>query len=374
MKTSRILTFFIGSIIVLSAIVLLIFRNNLKGSSYDYNVKVTNWENLYEGNNIHFYYLNKDDPKLVDLKNKYDFEQVVNEGSNEIEKTIALIKWLNRRAEVKPSAMEAKKSVDEMLMGLQSNKVISLQDYNIILEEALSSVGIIARTGELRTSNNLKIKNNSSYSVLEVWSKVHGKWVMVDGTIESFMSREGIPLSAVELVKSSTDGITVENVKEASKYLKGISQYLYTYTIKIDNSRGEQYKSNSFIEFVKDKQYIQLETLKGYIQPTIFVMKDDVFNINPEIIYQNDNSDKIPNIIFAKRNIKDDTEDYVKFTVGAFINSYMVEDYYISINGKEYVPVKNYYDLSLPVGITSISISLDGKAPIRTVELEKYKK
>lgn len=374
MKTSRILTFFIGSIIVLSAIVLLIFRNNLKGSSYDYNVKVTNWENLYEGNNIHFYYLNKDDPKLIDLKNKYDFEQVVNEGSNEIEKTIALIKWLNRRAEVKPSAMEAKKSVDEMLMGLQSNKVISLQDYNIILEEALSSVGIIARTGELRTSNNLKIKNNSSYSVLEVWSKVHGKWVMVDGTIESFMSREGIPLSAVELVKSSTDGITVENVKEASKYLKGISQYLYTYTIKIDNSRGEQYKSNSFIEFVKDKQYIQLETLKGYIQPTIFVMKDDVFNINPEIVYQNDNSDKIPNIIFAKRNIKDDTEDYVKFTVGAFINSYMVEDYYISINGKEYVPVKNYYDLSLPVGITSISISLDGKAPIRTVELEKYKK
>ncbi|WP_017416677.1 hypothetical protein [Clostridium tunisiense] len=374
MKTSRILTFFIGSIIVLSGIVLLIFRNNLKGNSYDYNVKVTNWDNLYEGNNIHFYYLNKDDPKLIDLKNKYDFDQVVNGGSNEIEKTIALIKWLNTRAEVRPSAMEAKKSVDEMLMGLQSNKVISLQDYNIILEEALSSVGIIARTGELRASNNLKIKNNSSYSVLEVWSKVHGKWVMVDGTIESFMSREGIPLSAVELVKSNTDGIIVENGKEASKYLKGISQYLYTYTIKIDNSKGEQYKSNSSISFVKDKQYIQLETLEGYIQPTIFVVKDNVFNINPEIVYRNDDSDKIPNIIFAKRNIKDDTEDYVKFTVGAFINSYMVEDYYISINGKDYVPVKNYYDLSLPVGKTSISISLDGKAPIRTVELEKYKK
>ncbi len=89
MKTSRILTFFIGSIIVLSGIVLLIFRNNLKGNSYDYNVKVTNWDNLYEGNNIHFYYLNKDDPKLIDLKNKYDFDQVVNGGSNEIEKTIA---------------------------------------------------------------------------------------------------------------------------------------------------------------------------------------------------------------------------------------------------------------------------------------------
>ncbi|MPM87696.1 hypothetical protein SDC9_134796 [bioreactor metagenome] len=52
----------------------------------------------------------------------------------------------------------------------------------------------------------------------------------------------------------------------------------------------------------------------------------------------------------------------------------MLEDYYISINGQEYTTVKTYYDLSLPKGKTTVSISLDGKTTIRTIEIENMKK
>lgn len=373
MKTSRIASFLIGAVIVISGLVLLLFRNNLKNDSYDYNVKVTKWDNVYEGNNIHFYFMNKDNPNLVNLKNKYGFDDIAKEGENDLEKTLAIIKWLNRRAEVKPSAMESKKSVDEMLMGLESNKVISLQDYNNIIEEALTSVGIIVRVGEFRVSNNEKANDENSYSVLEVWSKAHGKWVMVDGTIESYLTKETIPLSAVEIIKADLNNVVLENVKDAKKYFKYISKFLNTYTIKINNNKVEQLKSNSYITFSKDSADIQIETLKGYIPPTIFVTKDNVFNLNPEIVYRNDESDKIPTIILAKRNVKDDTEDYIKFTVGAFINSYMVEDYYISINGQEYTTVKTYYDLSIPKGKTTVGISIDGKTTIRTIEVENMK-
>lgn len=374
MKTSRIASFIIGAVIVISGLVLLLFRNNLKNASYDYNVKVTKWDNVYEGNNIHFYFMNKDNPNLVNLKNKYGFDDIAKEGANDLEKTLAIIKWLNRRAEVKPSAMESKKSVDEMLMVLESNKVISLQDYNNIIEEALTSVGIIVRVGEFRVSNNEKANDENSYSVLEVWSKAHGKWVMVDGTIESYLTKDTIPLSAVEMIKADLNNVVLENVKDAKKYFKYISKFLNTYSIKINNNKAEQLKSNSYITFSKDSADIQIETLKGYIPPTIFVTEDNVFNLNPEIVYRNDESDKIPTIILAKRNVKDDTEDYTKFTVGAFINSYMVEDYYISINGQEYTPVKTYYDLSIPKGKTTVSISIDGKTTIRTIDLENMKK
>lgn len=374
MKTSRIVSFLIGAVIIISGIVLILFRNNLKNNSYDYNVKVTKWDNVYEGNNIHFYFMNKDNPNLVNLKNKYGFDDIAKEGANDLEKTLAIIKWLNRRAEVKPSAMESKKSVDEMLMGLESNKVISLQDYNNIIEEALTSVGIVVRVGEFRVSNNEKAKDESSYSVLEVWSKAHGKWVMVDGTVESYLTKETIPLSAVEIIKADLNDVVLENAKDTKKYFKYISKFLNTYTIKINNNKAEQLKSNSYITFIKNNVDIQIETLKGYISPTIFVTQDNVFNLNPEIIYRNDDSDKLPTIIVAKRNVKDDTEDYIKFTVGAFINSYMLEDYYISINGQEYTTVKTYYDLSLPKGKTTVSISLDGKTTIRTIELENMKK
>lgn len=373
MKTSRIVSFLIGAVIVISGIVLLLFRNNLKNDSYDYSVKVTKWDNVYEGNNIHFYFMNKDNPNLVNLKNKYGFDDIAKEGANDLEKTLAIIKWLNIRSEVKPSAMESKKSVDEMLMGLESNKVISLQDYNNIIEEALTSVGIIVRVGEFRVSNNEKANDENSYSVLEVWSKAHGKWVMVDGTIESYLTKETIPLSAVEMIKADLNNVVLENVKDAKKYFKYISKFLNTYTIKINNNKAEQLKSNSYITFSKDSADIQIETLKGYIPPTIFVTQDNVFNLNPEIVYRNDESDKIPTIILAKRNVKDDTEDYIKFTVGAFVNSYMVEDYYISINGQEYTSVKTYYDLSIPKGKTTVSISIDGKTTNRTIELENMK-
>ncbi|EQB89103.1 hypothetical protein J2Z44_003968 [Clostridium punense] len=373
MKTSRIVSFLIGAVIVISGIVLLLFRNNLKNDSYDYNVKVTKWDNVYEGNNIHFYFMNKDNPNLVNLKNKYGFDDIAKEGANDLEKTLAIIKWVNRRAEVKPSAMESKKSVDEMLMGLESNKVISLQDYNNIIEEALTSVGIIVRVGEFRVSNNEKANDENSYSVLEVWSKAHGKWVMVDGTIESYLTKDTIPLSAVEMIKADLNNVVLENAKDAKKYFKYISKFLNTYTIKINNNKAEQLKSNSYITFSKDSADIQIETLKGYIPPTIFVTQDNVFNLNPEIVYRNDESDKIPTIILAKRNVKDDTEDYIKFTVGAFVNSYMVEDYYISINGQEYTSVKTYYDLSIPKGKTTVSISIDGKTTIRAIELENMK-
>lgn len=374
MKTSRIISFLIGAVIVISGIVLLLFRNNLKNDSYDYNVKVTKWDNVYEGNNIHFYFMNKDNPNLVNLKNKYGFDDIAKEGANDLEKTLAIIKWLNRRAEVKPSAMESKKSVDEMLMGLESNKVISLQDYNNIIEEALTSVGIIVRVGEFRINNNEKANEENSYSVLEVWSKAHGKWVMVDGTVESYLTKETIPLSAVEMIKIDLNNVVLENVKDAKKYFKYISTFLNTYTIKINNNKTEQLKSNSYITFIKDSTDIQIETLKGYIPPTIFVTQDNVFNLNPEIVYRNDESDKIPTIILAKRNVKDDTEDYIKFTVGAFVNSYMMEDYFVSINGQEYTTVKTYYDLSIPKGKTTVSISIDGKTTIRTIELENMKK
>jgi len=48
----------------------------------------------------------------------------------------------------------------------------------------------------------------------------------------------------------------------------------------------------------------------------------------------------------------------------------MLDNYYLSINGGEYNQVRLYYDLSLPKGITTISLSLDGKNELRKVILE----
>lgn len=372
MKVSRVIGIFLGLAIIISAITLLVLRGNSRNNSFNYNVKVLEWNNVYQGKNIHFYF-NNSDPTYVNLKNLYGLEKVASNGQNDLEKSLAIVDWLNKRAKVNISAMESKKTTEQIISGLETNPILSQKDYNIVLEDLLNSIGVFCRQGYFETANNSKNNESNQYYVIEVWSKVHGKWVLLDGTLKDFIMMDNIPISAVELINSDLNKLTFNNTKDPKmqkKYFKNISQYLTTYSIKINNDKFDGTKSNSIITYVKDKKNIQLESAKGYSEPTIFCTDVEIFSYNPEMVYHNDESDKIPTIIAAKRNVKEDTEEYTKFTIGAFLNSVMLDNYYLSINGGEYNQVRLYYDLSLPKGITTISLSLDGKNELRKVILE----
>lgn len=372
MKVSRVIGIFLGLAIIISAITLLVLRGNSRNNSFNYNVKVLEWNNVYEGKNIHFYF-NNSDPTYVNLKNLYGLEKVASNGQNDLEKSLAIVDWLNKKANVNISAMESKKTTEQIISGLETNPILSQKDYNIVLEDLLNSIGVFCRQGYFETANNSKNNESNQYYVIEVWSKVHGKWVLLDGTLKDFIMMDNSPISAVELLNSDFNKLTFNNTKDPKmqkKYFKNISQYLTTYSIKINNDKFDGTKSNSIITYVKDKKNIQLESAKGYSEPTIFCTDVEIFSYNPEMVYHNDGSDKVPTIIAAKRNVKEDTEEYTKFTIGAFLNSVMLDNYYLSINGGEYNQVRLYYDLSLPKGITTISLSLDGKNELRKVILE----
>lgn len=373
MKVSRVIGIFLGLAIIISAITLLALRGNSKNSSFNYNVKVLEWNNVYEGNNIHFYF-NNSDPSYTNLKNLYGLEKVTSNAQNDMEKTLAVINWLNKRAKINISAMESKKTTEQIISGLETNPVLSQKDYYIVLEDLLTSVGVFCRQGYFEATNTSDDNKSNQYNVIEIWSRLHGKWILIDGTLKDYIMMDNIPISAVELMNSDFNKLTFNDVtdsKAQKKYFKNISQYLTAYSVKINNDKFDETKSNSIITYVKDKKNIQLESAKGYSQPTIFSIDEKLFQVNPEIVYHNDNSDKVPTIIVAKRNIKEDTEEYSKFTIGAFLNSVMVDNYYLSINGGAYNQVRLYYDLSLPKGSTTISLSLDGKNELRRVVLEK---
>lgn len=373
MKVSRVIGIFLGLAIIISAITLLALRGNSKNSSFNYNVKVLEWNNVYEGNNIHFYF-NNSDPSYTNLKNLYGLEKVTSNAQNDMEKTLAVINWLNKKAKINISAMESKKTTEQIISGLETNPVLSQKDYYIVLEDLLTSVGVFCRQGYFEATNTSNDNKSNQYNVIEIWSRLHGKWILIDGTLKDYIMMDNIPISAVELMNSDFNKLTFNDVtdsKAQKKYFKNISQYLTAYSVKINNDKFDETKSNSIITYVKDKKNIQLESAKGYSQPTIFCIDEKLFQVNPEIVYHNDNSDKAPTIIVAKRNIKEDTEEYSKFTIGAFLNSVMVDNYYLSINGGAYNQVRLYYDLSLPKGSTTISLSLDGKNELRRVVLEK---
>ncbi len=367
MKKSKVFSVLIGIIILVVAVYLFMNNRGEVSINEDLNVVVEKWENIYEGNNIHFYYIDSSKPEIKNLKNKYEFDRMTNKAEDEISKTMILSGWLNSRSKPKVSAMDSKKTAEEIILQLETNEVISQKDYNSVLEEALATIGIISRSGELRGEN--------VYGIIEIWSERYNKWVAIDGMNESYFTIDDVPLSAVELVECNISKVILPNgenkIKNKSKYFKELSKSIKAYTIKIDNSKYTDMKSNSNITYVKDIQFTQLETKEGYIQPTIFVNKSDVFELNPTVSYKNEETDTMPTLIFAKKNIKEDGDNYKKFSIGAFQNSIMIDEFYLSINDEPYIKVETYYDIALQGGNNVIKLSLDGKNAVRTVEIKK---
>jgi len=122
---------------------------------------------------------------------------------------------------------------------------------------------------------------------------------------------------------------------------------------------------------LKNKQLPIIETKEGFIQPTIFVNNTQVFMISPTLQYVNTGKEKTATLIFAKRDLKNDTNEVDNFTIGAFMNSYMLPNYFISVNGADYVKVETFYSLQMKKGINSIKLSQDGKTLSREVIIEK---
>lgn len=367
----------LGLLIIAISVGIFIIANKNKFGNYnfDYQVQVTNYNNLYEGNNIKFYYMDGENDYQQSLKSDYKINEVVKKAGNDIEKAFALIDWINEKAQFNISAMETGTNTKEILEKLTTTKSLSDDGYATILEETLSTVGTYVRKGALSTSNNVKPDPSQTYKVVEVWSKVHGKWVMIDGGNKCYMTLNDMPLSAVEVIQNGIENVNIVGLnseKDMKSYKKNMSKYFNSYTIAVDNnSKFRPAKSNSFVTFVKNVEDIQLENQNGFVSPTIFVNKPDLFILNPEIKSGNRKKDDIPTVVVSKKDKKEDVDGAVKFTVGAFKDSVMMKKYYISLNGGSYTLVNDYYDLSVLEGDTKIELSVDGKTPIREITFKR---
>jgi hypothetical protein len=356
--------------IITVAIVFFNFKARTDLTSKEAGLKVTKWDNFYSGDNIHFYYLSPQNESLSKLKTTYGLNKFVDNKVDQLDNSIKIMRFLNEKVKAQSTSMTSDKNALEIMELAFGGSKISDSDYTTIYEECLASIGINVRKGILRT-NDKKVKGKSYFSVCEIWSDKYKKWIMIDGVNGCYMTEKEIPLSAIEIVSKGIAKVEITLLKDSSKYIKKMSNYYESYTISVDNNKYGELKSNSKITYLKDEQLPRIETKEGFIEPTIFVRSPQVFKISPTIQYVNTNKEKMPTLIFAKRDLKNDTKGVANFTVGAFMNSYMLSDYFISINGSDYIKVDTFYDLQIKQGINTIKLSQDGKTLAREVIIEK---
>lgn len=369
MKKNNILYRIIIFAIITAAI--LLFNFKVKSDlSNDVGLKITKWNNFYSGNNIHFYYMNPQNENLSKIKTMYGLNKIIDNKADQLDNSIRIMKFINQKVNAQSTAMTSEKSALEIMKVAFDGNKISDSDYTTMYEECLASVGINVRRGVLRCIDK-KVKGKSYFNVCEIWSDKYNKWIMIDGVNGCYMIEKEIPLGAVEIINNGILKSQIVNFKDTSKYKKNMSSYFESYSISVDNNKYGELKSNSKITYLKKKYLPKIETKEGFIEPTIFVNDQKVFKTSPILPYVNKGAEKTPTLIFAKGDLKNDTKEVENFTVGVFMNSYMLSNYFISINGSDYIKVNTYYELKIINGINSIKLSLDGKTLTRVVVIEK---
>lgn len=334
-------------------------------------VEVTQWDNFYDGNNIHFYYEDENNASIKQLKDKYKLDDVVKDSKDEMDKALKLVFWMKNKIKFQKTSISTKEDSISILEQIKNEGILSDKEHAIIFSQAASSVGLYARRGELKIKDSAfaKTKEEYYYYLCEIWNDKLGKWVMIDPGTGAYMESQGTPLSVVEIIEKGIDNVKVKNVKDEAKYIKDMKKYFYCYTINIDNNIYQSKKSNSGITYIRPGERPEIKTVDKYIAPTIFVNKTDLFKKSPKIKYENDKSDKKATLIFSKDKFENDKNSKIAFIGAAFRNSSMIKDYYISINNAPWFKVGSSFQLELMPGENSIKLSLDGKTEERVVKI-----
>ena len=350
-------------IILVFIIFTLFFRNKFKDELY-----IEKWDNIYNDNNIEFFYSDKNDDKIKILKQTYNLESKVKEERDLVKKAIKVSEVLNEIISFDDIESSDKINGFDILNDKNGSKKASARDLGIIYRDFLASLGYTARLGEFKRSN-VSFNKEKSYYVVEFWSKEYNKWIMVDYIDRGYFDNGGFPCSSMELLDIDIRNLNYTGNSKRSDYIPMLKKVLYTYTISIDNTSTMK-KSNSYITYIKNKNDITLKFKGKYLPPTIFTENKDLMNKNPiENIIKDDEKAYI--VIMKKQEKSEEINEKEKsFIIAGFKNGKILDEYYISENNGEFINVSKYKDIVISEGNNNIKLSLNGTDVISSIEIK----
>lgn len=367
MKKSKKIVRLIVVILVICIGFIFIFK-----SKYSNDVTIKKWDNIYNESNIKFFYGEKDDEKIKILKDMYSIEEKLEGEKDKVKKAIKISEILNEIITFDDVPNTKGINGFDILKEKNGAKKASARDLGIIYRDFLESVGYTSRLGEFRRTD-AKLSKQSSYYIVEFWSKEANKWIMIDFIDRGYFDKEGFPCSALELLDGDIRNLNYTGKSDRSDYIPMLKKSLYTYTISIDNTTDMQ-KSNSYVTYIKNESDITFKFKGSYIVPTIFTQNKDLINKNP--IDTLVSSDEKAYLVLMKKQEKtslENEQENSSFVVGAFKDGKIMDEYYIKEKDSGFRKVKKYSDILLTKGDNLIELSIDGENVVSSIEID-YKK
>lgn len=140
-----------------------------------------------------------DNPKLHELRQRYQLDAVVAHGEDEFDRQVLLLDWVHHRFKKfgRPSA-EARGAL-EILRALDEGHAFFCSQFAHLFVSAAASLGWVDRELALRRHQDPPDGGSSEHSTTEIWSNQYRKWIMMDPTAKMYLEKDGVPLNAYEI-------------------------------------------------------------------------------------------------------------------------------------------------------------------------------
>ena len=338
--------------------------------------EVVKWENIYNESNLDFFYENNNEVLIESLDKTYSITELVKDENDRHELVLKLVRKVREIIEVDDVQDSNQHSAYGILTERGESRKVSQRDMAIVVRDFIISQGIPCRVGEFRSGTE-KIDKQTNYYIVEYWSDVYKKWIMIDFLDVGYFANKKIPCSAIEVLEYKIEDFSYIGNSEKKKYLNHINKSLESYTIAIDNTIARR-KSNSYLTYLyKNQSSLSVEFKNKFIEPTIFTQNKALFNKAPEntqigkdekaYIILMKKYESLPSDSSQEENSIEIPND--KLTIGAFKDGKIMDSYYIRLNDGEYEGVEKYKEYNFIKGLNKIELSLDGINTIASVEI-----
>lgn len=342
-------------------------------------VKISEWNNFYNENNIVFFYEEFPNEKIDLLNSTYKIKDKVQDSETELDKVIKTLDIVRSKIKVESSENTGlNNGYDILSRKTQSNKA-SFKDMAIVSRDFINSLGITSRIGVFRKGQT-KYHSDIEYYVLEYWSTEYNKWIMVDVKYGGYFEDGDKKLSAVEVINSDMNKISYIGEASQLDYKNNISKYFDSYSVAIENS-SEKNRSNCNVTYIKDDSAVEYKIKKKFAPPTVFTKETKLFEKSPfdKLV----GSDEKAYILVCgaisnnedeaeqKKQVKDKDLKENSVFIAAFKDDKVLKSFYLNVNGQGYEKIDENKEIELKKGNNTIELSLDGQNTMTSVTIEK---
>ena len=167
-----------------------------------------------------------DDPRLQQLREKYDLDQIAGEGTD-VSRIINLMKWVHSQSKhaVNPTIPEERNALHLLEKCQQENFRLNCYMYSIILNEVYLAMGFASRAVHLLPKEK---ENKESHFVTSVYSHELEKWIMMDPDMRAYVGDErGNLLGLAEIRQHLVEGRRMSVNRDIGGFVKFLGKWSY---------------------------------------------------------------------------------------------------------------------------------------------------